>query len=286
VNFSKKTLFWIIVLIMLSGAFYFAEEEAEENRLAEEKRLKLFHFTDEDVSQFWITYLREGRSLRVLRGQDGWQLIEPLNAKGDTEIIKKLLNNVISARKDAVLFKHVDTAKLKELGLSDPELEIGFKLKDRDVIIQFGVSGPTHNVAYAILKGQTKIFRIHSDVREEIRIEAYNLRDKTILDFDPMKMRRFEIEARGANKFVIEQNKGRWRMLEPEVRKASMERVVETLYEIKNSEIKLFHDENTPVLESYGLNTPGLKLTILEENKGLPYILTIGRKPIGQIQYL
>jgi len=103
-----------------------------------------------------------------------------------------------------VLFKHVDTAKLKELGLSDPELEIGFKLKDRDVIIQFGVSGPTHNVAYAILKGQTKIFRIHSDVREEIRIEAYNLRDKTILDFDPMKMRRFEIEARGANKFVIE----------------------------------------------------------------------------------
>jgi len=92
VNFSKKTLFWIIVLIMLSGAFYFAEEEAEENRLAEEKRLKLFHFTDEDVSQFWITYLREGRSLRVLRGQDGWQLIEPLNAKGDTEIIKKLLN--------------------------------------------------------------------------------------------------------------------------------------------------------------------------------------------------
>ena len=277
-NFSKKTLFWIIFLITLSGVFYFSEQEAEKNRLAEEKSLKLFHFTAQDVTEFWITYLREGRELRVLRSQEGWQVIEPLSAKGDTDTIQQLLTNVITARKDAVLFDHVDQTKLEELGLDNPELEIGFNLEDRDIVIQFGVSGPTHNVAYAMLKGRTKIFRIHSDVREEVRVEAYDLRDKTILDFDPMKMRRFIIEPKGSDKIVIEQDKGRWNMLEPEARKASMDKVVETLFEIKNAEVKLFKEESASDSAPYGLDAPRLKLTIFEEKNELPYILSIGDK--------
>ncbi|VAX11267.1 hypothetical protein MNBD_GAMMA26-864 [hydrothermal vent metagenome] len=277
-NFPKKTLFWIIVLISLSGIFYFTEQEAEETRLEVEKGLKLFHFTVDDVSQFWITYLREDRELRVVRSQDGWELIEPLTAKGDNEVIQKLLQNVITARKDAVLFQNVGPAKLKELGLDDPEFEIGFTVGDRAIIIQFGVSGPTNNVAYAMLKGESRIFRVHSDTREEVRIEAYSLRDKTILDFDPIKMTRFVIEAKGEPRIVIEQNKGRWHMLEPDARKATMEKVVETLYEIKNSEVKLFKDDVTTAPESYGFDTPRLRLTIKDEESGQPYILTIGNK--------
>jgi len=278
VNFSKKTLFWIIVLIILSGAFYFFEQEAEEARIAKEKSLRLFHFTVDDVTEFWITYLREGRELRVLRSQEGWQLIEPLSARGDDDAIQKLLTNVITARKDAVLFEHVDQAKLQELGLDNPELEIGFNLGNRDVVIQFGVSGPTHNVAYAMLKGKTKIFRIHADVREEVRVEAYDLRDKTVLDFDPMKMRRFVIEPKGSEKVVVEQTKGRWHILEPEAGKASMEKVVETLFEIKNAEIKVFKDESPSDLAPFGLSAPKLRLTIFEEKNELPYVLEIGDK--------
>lgn len=277
-NFSKKTLFWIIFLLVLSGVFYFSEQEAEQNRLATEKSLKLFNFTAQDVTEFWITYLREGRELRVLRSHEGWQVIEPLSAKGDTDTIQQLLTNVITARKDAVLFDHVDQAKLEELGLDNPELEIGFNLGDRDIVIQFGVSGPTHNVAYAMLKGKTKIFRIHADVREEVRVEVYDLRDKTILDIDPMKMRRFVIEPKGANKVVVEQNKGRWQLLEPEKKRASMDKVVETLFEIKNTQIKLFKEESASDLTPYGLDAPKLKLTIFEEKNELPYILSIGDK--------
>jgi hypothetical protein len=93
-----------------------------------------------------------------------------------------------------------------------------------------------------------------------------------------MKMRRFIIEPKGSDKVVIEQDKGRWNMLEPEARKASMDKVVETLFEIKNAEVKLFKEESASDSAPYGLDAPRLKLTIFEEKNELPYILSIGDK--------
>ena len=68
------------------------------------------------------------------------------------------------------------------------------------------------------------MFRIHADVREEARKDVYDLRDKTVLDFDPLKMRRFVVEKKGAVRVVIEHDKGKWNILEPTRGRASMEK--------------------------------------------------------------
>ena len=277
-NFTKKTLFWFIVLITLSGVFFFFDKKEEEVKQLKEEQLKLLPTATKDISEFWINFIKENRQIKVAREKDGWQLVQPLSVKGDTKAIEKLLTNVVTSRKDAVLFEKVEHAKLVELGLGDPEVEMGLKSANGETVIVFGERGPTNNVAYAMFKGRPEVYRVHSDLKKEVSQDTYALRDKTILDFDPAKMRRLEIVRKGMSRVVIVQSESKWNMLEPTTGMASMAKVLEYLYAIKNGEIKAFADESPADLAPYGLSSPMLQLTIYQEKKEKPYILVIGDK--------
>ena len=214
-NFTKKTLFWFMVLIALSGAFFFFDKKEEAVKQLKEEQLKLLPTAVKDISEFWISYIKENRQIKLVRDKDGWQLVQPLNAKGDAKAIDKLLTNVVTSRKDAVLFEKVEHAKLVELGLGDPEVEMGLKSPSGETVIIFGERGPTNNVAYAMFKGRPEVYRVHADLKKEVSKDAYALRDKTILDFDPTKLRRLEIVKKGMSRVVIVQNQAKWNMLEP-----------------------------------------------------------------------
>ncbi|MDP2761787.1 MAG: DUF4340 domain-containing protein [Sideroxyarcus sp.] len=277
-NFTKKTLFWFIVLIVLSGAFFFFDKKEEAVKQLKEEQLKLLPTAVKEISEFWISNIKENSQIKVVRGKEGWQLVQPLAAKGDVKAIEKLLTNVVTSRKDAVLFEKVEHAKLVELGLGDPQVEMGLKSANGETVIVFGERGPTNNVAYAMFKGRPEVYRVHSDLKKEVSKDVYALRDKTILDFDPAKLRRLEIVKNGMSRVVIVQNQSKWNMLEPTVGIASMAKVLEYLYAIKNGEIKVFVDENPADLAPYGLSSPMLQLTIYQEQKEKPYILAIGGK--------
>jgi hypothetical protein len=278
VSFFKKTLFWFIVLIALAGSFFFFDDKQENIKQAKEADLKLLPFAVKEVSEFWIGPIEDRPSLKVVRLPEGWQLTQPLVAKGDDKVIEKFLGNVLGARKDAVLFSQAEPAKLAELGFGDQVLEMGLTAAGTETVIVFGEKGPTNNVAYVMFKGRPEIYRVHSDLKKEASKEVHALRDKTILDFDPVKMRRLEIARRGMPRVVVEQEQGRWDMIEPMQGRASMTKVLELLYAVRKGEIKVFVDENPGELAPYGLASPQLQVSVFQEQKSLPYILTIGDK--------
>jgi len=278
VNLTKKTLFWVFVLIMLSGSFYFLDQKAEDNQRINEASLKLLPFSVDDITEFWINDKREGRKIKLVRGSDGWMLSQPLAVKGDDGAIERLLINIVKTRKDAILFTQPEPGKLQELGLASPDLEMGISAGGEDVTILFGTKGPTHNVAYVMFKGRPEVYRVHSDVKKEATQSIYALRDKNILDIEPVKLRRLEVERKGMERVVIEHHRGKWNMLEPQIGRASMTKVLESLYEVNNALIKAFVDESSSDLASYGLASPDLVLTIYEDKKQLPKVLYIGGK--------
>ena len=53
-NLTKKTLFWVFVLIMLSGSFYLLDQKAEVNQRIAEANLKLLPFSVDEITEFWI----------------------------------------------------------------------------------------------------------------------------------------------------------------------------------------------------------------------------------------
>jgi hypothetical protein len=277
-NLVKKTIFWILVLTALGGAFHFLEQEMQKKREDEAASLKLLSFSVGDVQGFWVADKRAGLRIDVLRKPDGWYVIHPLAAKGDDEAIDKMLLNIVAGRKDAVLFAQPGPEKLRELGLDAPGIEVGFTVAGAETVVSFGDSGPTHNVAYAMLRGEPTVYRVHASVREEANKDVYALRDKRLLDIDPVKMGRLEIERTGEEKIVVTHDKGKWLTLEPTVGLAEMEKVLELLFAIKNARIKGFADETPSGLAAYGLLSPNLEISIYEGDAQIPRVLSIGDK--------
>ncbi len=57
-----------------------------------------------------------------------------------------------------------------------------------------------------------------------------------------------------------------------------MEKVVESLFAIKNAQIKVFSNDDPTDLVSYGLTDPRLRSTLFQEEREAPYQLSIGDK--------
>ena len=278
-KFFRKSLFWVIALVILGGVFFLADDRAREADRTRQANLRLFSFQPGDVAEFWIDNRETGLRARLVRSGEGWRLTEPPTAKGDAEAITKLLRNIVGMRKDGILFENPDAAKLNELGLAKPKLEMGLRTAGGNSVIRFGNLGPTHNVAYAMLAGDPRVYRIHSDMRREASTGIHALRDKTLLSFDPSKLRRWRLERKGGKAVtIIHDDRGRWDMIEPEVARASMSRVIETLYKIRNSKIKAFIDGPTPSPARLGLDAPRIRVIISEQGSATERLLSIGAR--------
>lgn len=266
-KFVRKSLFWVITLVFLGGTFYLLDQKAEENKKVETIHRQLFSFEQEGVQAFWIETGERKERIRVVRVDEGWQVSEPLQAKGDDDEIQKFLINILKGRRDAVLFEAPSPEKLQELGLDAPEVSMGFETGETTAVIRFGNRAPTNNVAYAMFDGDPRVYRIHSDIKEEANKSVYALRDKTILAFDPLKMVQMELLRQGKPKVVIYQQNGRWDMAKPVQVRASMNHVLETLYAIKDAEIKAFVEEHPVDLTAYDLEPPVMALVVVERDK-------------------
>jgi hypothetical protein len=285
-NSARKTLFWLITLVLVAGGFYFFDQRAMEQDRIIEENLQLFPFTVEEVEAFWITSRKDGLRVKIHRRDGQWWLAEPIVARGDNEKINSVLSNVVLARKDRTLFEEVDAVKQRELGLETPALEMVFLVSGIETTILFGGAGPTNNISYAMLSGDPRVYRIHSDVKSEADKTVYDLRDKSLLTFDPVKLKRFEMNRRGQSRIVVEHHEGRWHLIEPSRARASMENVLEGLFMIKNAEVKAFTGDSfagpgtlgQDKEATYGLSSPRIKLNIVDELREEPYVLTIGNK--------
>ncbi len=277
-NSARKTLFWVVVLLLVGAGFYLVDEKATEQERIVEFNLRMFPFEVADVDEFWINATADGIRARAQRRDGEWWLKEPLTARGDSEDIESLLRNVVEARKDRTLFEQADDAKLRELGLGPPALEMGFIVGGTTTTIQFGGQGPTHNVAYAMLAGDPRVFRIHADVSSEADKQAYDLRDKSILTFDPVKLKRFEMVRPGQPELVVVHDNGKWNITAPNPARAAMDKVLEGLYKIRDSETKAFLGSAPTDRAMHGIDTPRVHLTVFDEQRDEPYVLIVGDK--------
>lgn len=277
-SFFRKTLFWVIVLVALAGAFHFFEARQARREQTRQAETKLLPFTARDISGFWIQGAANAARIHVVRSPQGWQIVQPLQARGDAKAIDKLLGHIVGARKDALLFDHAGPDKLAELGFGPLGIRMGLGRGTEETVIVFGTRGPTNNVAYVMFEGRPEVYRVHSDLQGEAIRDVRALRDKTILDFDPVKLRRLEIVRRDGPRVVVEHRQGHWELLEPARGRASMNHVLELLYAIRNGEIKTFNDDDAGSADRYGLSTPLLRLAIVVEADEATHVLTIGDK--------
>ncbi|MEK6680888.1 MAG: DUF4340 domain-containing protein [Nitrospirota bacterium] len=276
-SFFKKTIFWIIILAAIGGAFLVFTKEEEKIEIRREEEKSLLRFEPEDISSFAIK--RGDIIIECQDGSNGWHITKPVKADGDKDAFDRFFRMVVKAKFDGVLFEEHQKEKLAEFGLEKPYLEIEFKLKNnkKPVTLYFGDRGPTQNIAFAMVSDDKRFFRLHSDIRAEADKDAYALRDKTILLIDPIKARGVAI-IRPEGKIVMEQPiQGRWDFTEPEGSGiVNVAKLMELLYKVKSSKAKAFIEEDPKDLKKYGLDNPKIKLNVWSGGKNPPEVLLIG----------
>lgn len=276
-RFFKKTIFWLIILAVISGVFYFFDEKVTEKEIAQEELRRLFTFEPADVISIEIS--KGGSVILVKKGTAGWVIEKPIMAYADQTAINDMLNNTVKAKVDGVLFKETTADKLKEMGLEPPYITITLKTATGiSTSLSLGDRGPTLNVAFAILSGDKRILRVHADVRSEIDKMPYDFRDKTVVAMDPRTVKEVDIlwnDKKAITVFHPQENV--WDTEGVPEGKSDLTKILNTLYVIKKAKVKAFIDENPQSLSTYGLDKPRLKIKFID-NKNLLETLLIGEK--------
>jgi len=146
---------------------------------------------------------------------------------------------------------------------------VSFRIKEKEIV---SIIGPNGAGKTTLVKTIVGLLPAKSGT---IRFKGENIEKRPT----------YEIVKKGMPGVVVEQNESKWNLLEPTAEMASMARVLELLYVVKNGEIKAFADESPTDLAKYGLSSPMLQLTIYQERIEKPFVLMIGDKDRAKRAY-
>ena len=242
------------LLLALAGGFYYVYDVrmAPDREKAETRKGRVLSVESTDVTA--VTLKRPDGVVKATREGDGWQLVEPVKARGDRGPIEETLNTVVTAKMD----REIDAApkSLAEFGLDAPAAEIDLTLKDgKQVGLLLGAKSPTGVWVYAKERDKPNVFVLGDSVLRDATRPVADFRDKTLLAFSRSDVTGVEIVT-PSESMTLEPEGQKWKMTQPAPRAADGESVSELLERISGSRVKEFVAEAPPSLAPYGLDRP------------------------------
>jgi hypothetical protein len=249
----------LAVALLLVGAFYYVYEVrmGPEREQAEARKGRVFTAEPGDVTEVAIT--RSGETLRARREGEGWELLEPLKARGNRGQIDEVVTTITTAKMDREIA--ASPPSLAEFGLDKPAAEVTLSLKDgKQVGLALGAKGPTGVWVYAREKDKPGVFVVGESVLRDATRPVSELRDRTLVRVDRRDVSAIEIATRDAS-MTVESAEGKWKLTRPVALPADAETINEFLDKLAGAQIKEFAAEAPPSLQPYGLDRP-TKVTI------------------------
>ena len=282
-KYFRKTLLWIILLAVLGGYLYIYEiRGGEEREHAKEEATRLFRFTPDDIVELELK--KTGSLIHLTRTDKGWVMEKPVKANADDKSVQSVLQYITETRNDSkyVMDENPSPERLTEFGLANPYLQVDLAIRGgTSKTVYFGDRGPTQNIAYAMVKGDPRIYRVLADARGEADRDDYYFRDKTIARFKTFEVDKLEVNTNGQSIRAELPMQGKWEITRPIKTRADVVKIMELLSKLSEGEIKAFIEEEPRDLTLYGLNPPKAELSLSTggDNKGVT-ILLFGDKDI------
>src|SRR5213594_334910 len=118
----------LAAILIALGAFYYVYEVrlGPEREKTEGRKGRVFATEAGDVTAVEIK--RTDSVVKLKREGDGWQVLEPVKARGDRGPIDETVTSVVTARMDREIEANPKT--LGDFGLDRPAVEVTLRLKD------------------------------------------------------------------------------------------------------------------------------------------------------------
>jgi len=244
----------LAAILIALGAFYYVYEVrlGPEREKTEGRKGRVFTAEPADVTEVEIK--RPDSVVKLKREGDGWQILEPVKARGDRGPIDETVTSVVTARMDREI-ESAPTA-LGDFGLEKPAAEVTLRLKDgKQLGLVLGAKSPTGVWVYAREAGKPAVFVVGDSVLRDTTRPLADFRDKAVLAFDQKDVTALEIITRD-DTIAVEQADGRWKLTRPRALPADGDTLRDFLEKLRAARVKEFVAEAPRSLEPFGLDRP------------------------------
>ena len=244
----------LAAILIALGAFYYVYELrlGPEREKTEGRKGRVFTAEAADVTEVEIK--RPDSVVKLKREGDGWQILEPVKARGDRGPIDETVTSVVTARMDREI--ESAPAALGDFGLDKPAAEVTLRLKDgKQLGLVLGAKNPTGVWVYAREAGKPAVFVVGDSVLRDTTRPLADFRDKAVLAFDQKDVTALEIITRD-DTIAVEQADGRWKLTRPRALPADGDTLRDFLEKLRAARVKEFVAEAPRSLEPFGLDRP------------------------------
>jgi uncharacterized protein DUF4340 len=263
-----KTLTVLVLLAAGLGGFFAYDTYwlAPAREKTEAVKGRLWEVEAKDIEA--VTIKRKTDTIKVKHAADGgWELLEPVKARGDRSAIDGIVTTLVTARVD----REIDPkpAKLAEFGLEPPDAEITVEVKGRKdpLVLLIGGKNPTGVWVYGKEGSKPAVLALSEIVFRDMSRPVVELRDKTVLAFDRKSVSGLDVEA-GGDRFSVEaQDAGKWKIVKPGPYPGDGDLIAEFLDKLEGAKAKEFIAEPGTSLAKYGLDRPATVTIWLGKDK-------------------
>jgi hypothetical protein len=175
---------------------------------------ELMTFNIDDADQI---VLRSGvkQPIEIDRQGGQWRIVAPGHYIADSDTVAQILTVLVDARiADFVTDAPKD---LGQYGLKNPQVEVSVfsgKDKTRHALL-FGLEQPRaeKKAIYVKRGGEDSVYTVDGDLLTKVNLGLFDLRDKTVMGFDPLKIGRLEIENHGKQFTLSRDAAGKWQVM-------------------------------------------------------------------------
>lgn len=270
----RKTLWAMAILGVLFGALVVVYQRFGKPEPKEESSPPLadaYGFDPHTVRRLVMTFA-DGRPPVELEKQGPfWRLLRPIQARADTERVNDLLGALKTRIRKRVPLND------KEYGLDRPQLILTLTTEDgiRKEFL-FGDKGVSYSL-YMRERNDKDTALIESYTLDDLSKTPEELRDRNVLRFDPVDVRRVEVRRR-STRIVAERGDGTWSLKEPVALPANPKAVEKTLEVLSSLRVSAFLSENVADFAPFGGANPPLQV-ILQFKDGSAHTLNVVDTP-------
>ena len=228
-------------------------------------------------NQAEIRCQRQGDSkLDVTGDTEGWEMIQPVEAKADARVVEDIVSALSSVR--AVVFEADGEYDPADYGLSQPRITVTLETTADDSTpeLQIGNDTETPGRIFVARSDRRAIYRVNKEIYTKLNRNVFDLRDKRVIDFQRTATHRFIIRQ-GESKIECQKSvEGEWEITAPIALKADAEAVDDLLFGVDALRAVAFVADQPKDLQPYGLDAPSIEAAFLVPNAE-PAVLLVGK---------
>jgi len=234
----------------------------------------------EDIKNLRLKYEDKKADLKLDDKKD-WQIVKPIKAKADGGSIRRLLYSLKNSRIKE--FIEETPKNLKRYGLASPKMVIIFFTDKnhpaKSLLIGERVKGESD--FYAKWEDAKNVFLLPENSLKDYPKTEFDLRDKTVLDFEKEKIFRVELKYPREQIVLVNDDKNQWNITKPIRAKADEFEVSDLLWALLDIRVKGFINDSPKAYQTYGLNKPIIEINLWDKGEKKPFQLVIARKGEG-----